>query len=91
MWDKIINGSAVWANDAGIVNSSTTSQSRSRHRVATVVSSVGTGVGTGVIASTVDVNVGVLVGAASLTSFAGLGVVVVGQHEFLSKLLNEHI
>ncbi len=59
--------------------------------VATVVSSVGTGVGTGVIASTVDVNVGVLVGAASLTSFAGLGVVVVGQHEFLSKLLNEHI
>jgi hypothetical protein len=59
--------------------------------VATVVSSVGAGVGTGVIASTFDVNVGVLVGAASLTSFAGLGVVVVGQHEFLCKLLNEHI
>ena len=52
---------------------------------------MGAGVGTGVIASTVDVNVGVLVGAASLTSFAGLGVVVVGQHEFLCKLPNEHI
>ena len=40
--------------------------------------------GAGVIASTVGVSVGVSVGA-------WVGVVVVGQHEILCKLLNEHI
>jgi hypothetical protein len=42
----------------------------------------------GVIALTVGVSVGVLVGAATLTSSAGVGAVVAGQHEILYTLLS---
>jgi hypothetical protein len=63
--------------------------------VATGISTTGEGVGAGVIAATVGVSVGisvgVSVGAATLKSSAGLGVVLVGQHNISYTLLSAHV